>query len=140
MMHVSIFHACLISLRIFFIYFLLLLLLFNKVIILDRFWRLSMPEGQNRDHPLVNPVGSGSSSLEKVGLAPILVIVGGNELLKDRAEEYAMRLKEVGKKIEYVEFEGKQHGFFTNHPFSKDADEVIQLIKNFMLENSSWEI
>ncbi|XP_059428110.1 probable carboxylesterase 15 [Corylus avellana] len=113
---------------------------FLSLEILDRFWRLSMPAGQNRDHPLVNPVGPGSSSLEKVGLAPILVIVGGNELLKDRAEEYAKRLKEVGKKIEYVEFEGKQHGFFTNHPFSEDADEVIQLIKHFMLENSSWEI
>ncbi|EXC03804.1 putative carboxylesterase 15 [Morus notabilis] len=73
--------------------------------ILDRFWRLSMPEGETRDHPLVNPFGPNSPNLEKVAFDPILVIVGGNEMLKDRAENYAKRLKEMGKKIDYVEFE-----------------------------------
>ncbi|XP_041022928.1 probable carboxylesterase 15 [Juglans microcarpa x Juglans regia] len=103
--------------------------------ILDRFWRLSMPIGENRDHPLANPFGPASPSLEKVALDPILVIAGGSELLKDRAEDYAKRLKELGKEIEYVQFEGKQHGFFTNDPFSEIAKEVIQLLKQFMLEN-----
>ncbi|XP_075637730.1 strigolactones hydrolase CXE15 [Castanea sativa] len=105
--------------------------------ILDRFWRLSLPAGENRDHPFANPFGPASLRLESLALDPILVVVGGSELLKDRAEDYAKRLKELGKKIEYVEFEGKQHGFFTHDPFSEVANEAIQIIRRFMLENSN---
>ncbi|KAL4606755.1 hypothetical protein ACB092_09G126400 [Castanea dentata] len=105
--------------------------------ILDRFWRLSLPAGENRDHPFANPFGPASPRLESLALDPILVVVGGSELLKDRAEDYAKRLKELGKKIEYVEFEGKQHGFFTHDPFSEVANEAIQIIRRFMLENSN---
>ncbi|XP_059646538.1 probable carboxylesterase 15 [Cornus florida] len=104
--------------------------------ILDRFWRLSLPNGGTADHPLANPFGPQSPSLEAVALDPILVVVGGSELLKDRAEDYARRLKELGKKVEYVVFEGKQHGFFTNEPFSEDADGVLRIIETFMSENS----
>ncbi|KAJ7971366.1 putative Alpha/beta-Hydrolases superfamily protein [Quillaja saponaria] len=104
--------------------------------ILDRFWRLSLPIGENREHPLVNPFGAASPNLGAVKLEPILVIVGGKELLKDRVKEYARKLKEIGKNIEYVEFEGKEHGFFINNPYSQDADQAIQLIKRFMLQNS----
>lgn len=96
-----------------------------------------MPEGATRDHPLANPFGPNSPSLEKVSLDPILVIVGGNELLRDRVENYAMRLKEMGKKVEYVGFEGQQHGFFTNDPYSEISYQVLQVIKRFMLENSN---
>ncbi|KAM2890619.1 hypothetical protein FF1_008750 [Malus domestica] len=105
--------------------------------ILDRFWRLSMPEGETRDHPMVNPFGPNSPNLEKVALDPILVIVGGNELLKDRVESYWRKLKDLGKKIEYVEFEGEQHGFLTNDPYSEVSNEALQVIKRFMTENSN---
>ncbi|XP_057741482.1 probable carboxylesterase 15 [Arachis stenosperma] len=106
---------------------------------LDRFWRLSIPVGETRDHPLANPFGPRSPNLEDVELDPILVIVGGNELLKDRAQDYATRLKELGKNIEYIEFEGKEHGFFThnNDPHSEVEEEVMQLIRQFMLQNSN---
>ncbi|GLT45081.1 hypothetical protein SLA2020_189400 [Shorea laevis] len=104
---------------------------------LDRFWRLSMPTGETRDHPLANPFGPSSRSLETLILDPILVMVGAKELLKDRAEDYAKRLKEMGKTIKYVEFEGKEHGFFTNDPYSDVSGETLQLIERFMIENSS---
>ena len=96
-----------------------------------------MPAGANRDHPLANPFGPGSLNLELVDLDPIMVIVGGCELLRDRGEDYARRLNEMGKKIEYVEFEGKQHAFFTNDPYSEDSEEVVEVMKKFMIENSS---
>ncbi|PQM36277.1 putative carboxylesterase 15 [Prunus yedoensis var. nudiflora] len=105
--------------------------------ILDRFWRLSMPAGETRDHPLVNPFGPNSPNLEKVALDPILVIVGGDEILKDRVESYWRKLKELGKKIEYVEFEGQQHGFLTADPYSEVSNEALQFIKRFMIENSN---
>ncbi|RVW89714.1 putative carboxylesterase 15 [Vitis vinifera] len=102
----------------------------------DRFWRLSIPEGGTADHPLVNPFGPCSPSLEPLKLDPILVVVGGNELLKDRAEQYAKRLKEMGKGIEYVEFKGEGHGFFTNDPYSDAATAVLPVIKRFITQNS----
>ena len=105
--------------------------------ICQRFWRLSLPAGETADHPLANPFGPNSPNLKPIALDPILVIVGGREMLKDRVEDYARRLKELGKKIEHVEFEGKQHGFFTNEPYSDVANKVLQVIKNFILMNSN---
>ncbi|XP_030957402.1 probable carboxylesterase 15 [Quercus lobata] len=102
----------------------------------NRFWRLSLPIGGAKDHPLMNPFGPSSPKLAEVNLNPMLVVVGSDEILKDRVEDYAKKLKELGKKIEYVEFEGKQHGFFTDHPFSEVAERVIQIIKGFVAENS----
>lgn len=93
--------------------------------------------GETTDHPLINPFGPVSRHLEQVNLDPILVVVGGNDLLKDRGKEYAERLKNWGKKIEYVEFEGQQHGFFTIDPNSEPAKALMVIIKRFIVENSS---
>ncbi|KAG5556330.1 hypothetical protein RHGRI_006809 [Rhododendron griersonianum] len=101
------------------------------------FWRLSIPVGETADHPFANPFGPHSPNLEPVMLDPILAIVGGSEVLKDRVEDYARRLKEMGKEIEYVEFEGHHHGFFINEPYSDAANRVLQLLKNFMDMNSN---
>ncbi|KAK8712490.1 hypothetical protein V6N13_147729 [Hibiscus sabdariffa] len=103
----------------------------------DRFWRLSIPVGSSLDDPMVNPFGPYSQSLVEVPMDPITVVVGGGEILRDRVEEYATKLKQVGKKVEFVEFEGQQHGFFTDHPFSQVAQKVMQLIANFILDNSN---
>lgn len=86
---------------------------------------------------MANPFGPSSPNLGHVKLDPILVIVGGNELLKDRAVDYATRLKELGKNIEYFEFKGMEHGFVTHDSYSEAAEEVVQIIKRFMLENSN---
>ncbi|KAK2979841.1 hypothetical protein RJ640_015452 [Escallonia rubra] len=91
---------------------------------------------ESTDHQLVNPFGPVSPSLEAVELDPILVVVGGSDLLKDRADHYAKKLKEWGKKIEYAEFEGKQHGFFTIYPNSPESKELMIIIKRFITENS----
>lgn len=56
--------------------------------------------------------------------------------MRDRVEYYASRLKELGKTVHYVEFEGKTHGFFTNDAYSEVSNEVLQEIKNFMTQNS----
>lgn len=101
-----------------------------------RFWRLSLPVGDTADHPLANPFGPASPLLEPLELDPVLVLVGGSELLKDRAKDYAKKLKDMGKKIEYVEFEGKEHGFFTNDPYSEVGNSVLQVIQGFISQKS----
>ncbi|KAI4369147.1 hypothetical protein MLD38_017630 [Melastoma candidum] len=100
--------------------------------ILDSFWRLSLPPGETRDHPLANPFGLASLEFESLSLGPFLVIAAGNELLKDRAEEYVWRMKEMGKDVEYVVYEGKEHGFFTNEPYSEIGDRVVQAVEKFL--------
>lgn len=110
---------------------------FLNLELIDRFWRLSIPIGETTDHPLVNPFGPVSRSLEHVDFDPILVVVGGSDLLKDRADDYAKKLKNWGKMIDYVEFEGMQHGFFTIDPNSQQARELMLIIKRFINENSS---
>ncbi|KAG5577261.1 hypothetical protein H5410_057395 [Solanum commersonii] len=106
-------------------------------ILVERFWRLSLPIGATADHPLANPFGPLSPKLEPKKLDPLLVIVGGNELLKDRVEDYANKMKELNKDVHYFEFEEMQHGFFTNDPFSQVANMVFQEIKYFMCKTSS---
>jgi acetyl esterase/lipase len=102
-----------------------------------RFWRLSIPIGDTTDHPLVNPFGPQSRSLEPLELDPILVVMGGSDLLKDRAKDYAERLQEWGKDIQYVEYERQQHGFFTINPNSEPATKLMQIIKTFIVEKST---
>ncbi|KAL5537804.1 hypothetical protein UlMin_046132 [Ulmus minor] len=109
---------------------------FLNLELIDRFWRLSISIGETTDNPLVNPFGPFSQSLKEVEFDPMLVVVGGSDLLKDRAQEYAKNLTDWGNKIEYVEFEGKQHGFFTIHPFSDDSNKLMILIKRFIAQNS----
>ncbi|KAL8233140.1 hypothetical protein R6Q57_002918 [Mikania cordata] len=41
-----------------------------------------------------------------MALDPILVVCGDGDLVKDRAKQYAERLKNWGKDVKYEEFEG----------------------------------
>uniref|UniRef100_A0A0A9GEA3 Alpha/beta hydrolase fold-3 domain-containing protein n=1 Tax=Arundo donax TaxID=35708 RepID=A0A0A9GEA3_ARUDO len=98
----------------------------------DRYWRLSLPEGATADHPVANPFGPGAPALDAVELAPTLVVVGGRDILRDRAVDYAARLKAAGKPVEVREFEGQQHGFFTIDPWSDASAELMRVIKRFV--------
>ncbi|CAF1789382.1 hypothetical protein Bca4012_046817 [Brassica carinata] len=101
--------------------------------LLDKFWRLSLPEGATRDHPMANPFGPTSPALESISIEPMLVIAGGSELLKDRAKEYAYKLKKMrGKKVDYIEFENEEHGFYNNSPSSDAAQQLLRIIGDFM--------
>ncbi|KAK9079242.1 hypothetical protein SSX86_000912 [Deinandra increscens subsp. villosa] len=108
-----------------------------SVEILDTFWRMSLPVGKTMDHPFANPFGPKSPSLELVKLDPILLIVAGDEIMKDRVKLYGERLKELEKTLHYVEIEGKQHGFLTTEPYSDVSDSVFNIIKDFLFKQMS---
>lgn len=95
-----------------------------------------MPEGNNPDHAWANPFGPASPSLDCIKLDPILVIVGGREVMKDRIDNYTKKLIEMGKEVDYIEYQGMQHGFFVNEPFSEMGNRVLEEIQSFMLKNS----
>ncbi|XP_044949106.1 probable carboxylesterase 15 [Hordeum vulgare subsp. vulgare] len=101
----------------------------------DQAWRLVLPAGSTRDHPLANPFGPDSPVLDGVALPPMLVVTAEHDLLRDRAADYAARLKAIGKPMELVEFEGQHHGFFAVEPYGDAGSEVVRLVKRFVYGN-----
>jgi acetyl esterase/lipase len=98
----------------------------------DRYWRLSLPVGATADHPVSNPFGPDSPALEAVEFAPTLVVVGGRDILHDRAVDYAARLRAMGKAVEVKDFEGQQHGFFTIDPWSDASAVLMRALRRFI--------
>lgn len=99
----------------------------------DQLWHMSLPVGASRDHPVANPFGPDSPSLAAVDLPPALVVTPGNDVLRDHQHGYAARLKEMGKAVELVGFEGEQHGF---RPFGEAADELMPVLRRFVYAHS----
>ncbi|XP_047061226.1 probable carboxylesterase 15 [Lolium rigidum] len=98
----------------------------------DQLWYMSLPVGATRDHPVANPFGPDSPSLTAVDLPPALVVVPGSDVLRDHVRGYAARLKDMGKTVEVVEFEGEQHGFYVLQPFGEAADELMRVLRRFV--------
>ncbi|CAO2204584.1 unnamed protein product [Urochloa humidicola] len=97
----------------------------------DLFWRMALPVGATRDHPLANPFGPGSPDLGAVALPPALVEAPGRDVLRDRVVGYAARLREMGKDVELAEFEGEQHGFSVLR-WGEPNEKLIRILKRFV--------
>lgn len=75
-------------------------------------WRLALPAGATRDHPLANPFGPGSPALDSVALPPVLVAAGDSDMLVDRIRDCVARLNAAGsRRAELAVFAGQGHGF-----------------------------
>ncbi|KAE8820400.1 hypothetical protein D1007_01544 [Hordeum vulgare] len=98
----------------------------------EQLWHMSLPVGATRDHPVANPFGPESPSLAPVELPPALVVAPLGDVLRDRVLGYAARLKDMGKDVELVEFEGQQHGFSILQPFGEAADELMGVLRRFV--------
>ncbi|OEL37983.1 putative carboxylesterase 15 [Dichanthelium oligosanthes] len=98
----------------------------------DRYVRLAMPAGWNKDHPLVNPFGPYSPSLESADVGRMLVVAAECDLVKDKNLEYSERMKALGKDVHLALFPGQGHAFCAIKPLSAAADDVIRLIKCFI--------
>uniref|UniRef100_A0ACD5TRA5 Uncharacterized protein n=1 Tax=Avena sativa TaxID=4498 RepID=A0ACD5TRA5_AVESA len=98
----------------------------------DKLWRMSLPVGASRDHPVANPFGPESPSLVPVDLPPVLVVTPEKDVLRDHVLGYAARLREMGKAVEVAEFLGERHGFSVLQPFSEAADELMRVLRRFV--------
>nr|CAB3451983.1 unnamed protein product [Digitaria exilis] len=95
----------------------------------DQMWRLALPATASRDHPVANPFGPERPDLGSVELPPVLVAVGGRDMLVDRIRDYVARLNAMGNKsVELAEFEGKGHGFSIFEPDSEAAAELVRVV------------
>ncbi|CAO2193726.1 unnamed protein product [Urochloa humidicola] len=96
----------------------------------DQLWRMALPVGATRDHPLANPFAPGSPSLERLPLPPALVVAPGRDVLFGHVLRYAAGLKEMGKDVELAEFAEERHGFSVGQP--SEATEVLMgILKRF---------
>ncbi|CAL4965346.1 unnamed protein product [Urochloa decumbens] len=95
----------------------------------DQLWRMALPVGATRDHPLANPFAPGSPILEP--LPPALVVAPGRDVLYGHVLRYAARLKEMGKAVELAEFVDEGHGFSVGQP-SEATEELMGILKRFV--------
>ncbi|KAL6880187.1 hypothetical protein ACP4OV_011752 [Aristida adscensionis] len=106
----------------------------------DRFSRLALPAGATRDHPALSPAGPQAPSLEAVEVAPVLVVAAERDVLRERNAHYARRMREEwGKDVEYVELAGVGHGFLRADPWSERADELVRLVRRFVVDHMDSE-
>lgn len=98
---------------------------------LDVAWRMALPLGATRDHPLANPFGPDSPSLQPLPLPPVLLEAPGRDVLYDHVLRYAARLKEMGKAVELVEFAEERHGFSVGQ-WSEATEELMHILKQFI--------
>ncbi|TVU21773.1 hypothetical protein EJB05_31432, partial [Eragrostis curvula] len=97
----------------------------------DQLWRMALPAGATRDHPLVNPFGPESPALEPLALPPVLVVAPEVDVLRDHVLRYAARLQEMGKTVQLAEFKGEQHGFSVLR-WGEANEELIRILKRFV--------
>ncbi|TVU21788.1 hypothetical protein EJB05_31450, partial [Eragrostis curvula] len=98
---------------------------------IDQLWRMALPVGATRDHPLANPFGPDSPGLEALPLPPALLVAPGRDMLCGHVLRYAARLKEMGKAVELAEFEEEEHGFSVRG-WSEANQELVRILKRFV--------
>ena len=62
------------------------------------------------------------------GLPPALVLTAQCDVLHDEGEAYVRRLREAGVDVEYMDYEGMIHGFFTMAPMVGGAVQAQALV------------
>ncbi|KAK7384719.1 hypothetical protein VNO78_30420 [Psophocarpus tetragonolobus] len=98
----------------------------GDVVMNDMFWRLSIPEGLNRDYFGCNVEKMDLSTSVWSKFPAIEVYVAGEDFLKERGVMYVEFLKKKGvKEVEIVEAKEESHVFHVYYPKS-NATRVLQ--------------
>ena len=98
----------------------------------DLLWKLSLPEGLNRDHPWCNFEKAELSMAEWSRFPAVLVFVAGSDFLKERDVMYASFLEKKGVEVKLVEAEGEVHGYHVLHPESEATCLLLKQMSEFI--------
>jgi len=88
------------------------------------FWGHYAPDPASR----LNPDASPNRTADLTGLAPAIVLTAEHDPLREEGEVYAERLRAAGVPVEFRQFDGQMHGFFTLVgllPGSADAIDYV---------------
>ncbi|KAF8034631.1 hypothetical protein BT93_C0825 [Corymbia citriodora subsp. variegata] len=100
----------------------------------DLFWRLSIPEGSDRDYPGCNFETARMSAGEWQRFPRVAVHVAELDFLKERGVMYTEFLKEQGvREVELVEAKGEQHAYHVFRPKS-EATSLLQKKMSLFME------
>ncbi|XP_060674677.1 probable carboxylesterase 18 [Ziziphus jujuba] len=101
----------------------------------DWMWKAFLPEGSNRNHPVVNVFGPDSADISGLKRFPTtMVIVGGFDPLQDWQKRYCEWLKKQGKEVHMVEYPNAVHAFYI-FPELKESSLMIKEIRDFVESN-----
>ncbi|KAI3496095.1 hypothetical protein L1887_38445 [Cichorium endivia] len=104
----------------------------------DWMWNAILPqsEGFNRDHPIINVSGPNALDISEIDLPPIMVVVGGFDVLLDWQKRYYEWLKKSGKEVYLLEYPNMCH-FFYVFPELPEAEQLIAQVRDFIHKVSS---
>ncbi|XP_038719666.1 2-hydroxyisoflavanone dehydratase-like [Tripterygium wilfordii] len=86
------------------------------------------------DNPMLNPEGPGAPSLAGLGCSRLLIVVAGEDELRDRGVRYHELVKESGWRgeLEFHEDEEEHHGFYIVNPDTGKAKNLIKRFADFL--------
>jgi len=95
---------------------------------------MALPEGADKDHPFSNPLAASSDypTLAEANLPPLLIVIGGRDLLRDRAKAYYESLLKHGKTAQMIAFAEENHGFYFLKQDAECTETLIQHIARFV--------
>lgn len=95
---------------------------------------MALPEGANKDHPFSNPLAASSDypTLAEATLPPLLIVLGGRDMLRDRAKAYHESLVKHGKAAQMIMFEEENHGFYALQQGAESTETLMQHIALFV--------
>ncbi|KAL4564196.1 hypothetical protein LXL04_028252 [Taraxacum kok-saghyz] len=104
----------------------------------DWMWKAFLPEGEgfNRDHPIINVTGPNAVDILEINLPPVMVVVGGFDILQDWQKRYYEWLKKSGKEAYLVEYPAMCHAFYI-FPELPESGQLIDQVKDFIHKVSS---
>ncbi|KAK9280775.1 hypothetical protein L1049_003664 [Liquidambar formosana] len=93
----------------------------------DWLWKAFLPEGADRDHPVVNVFGPKSADISGVKFPATVVFVGGFDPLQDWQKRYYEGLKKSGKEVHLIEYPNATHGFYAFQEFPESSLLITEL-------------
>ncbi|KAF0895151.1 hypothetical protein E2562_006853 [Oryza meyeriana var. granulata] len=100
----------------------------------DYFWREFLPEGATRDHAAARVCGHHVELAD--AFPPVMVAIGGFDLLKGWQARYVETLRQNGKPVQVVEYPDAIHGFHA-FPELADSGKLVGEMKLFVQEHST---
>ncbi|GLJ46814.1 hypothetical protein SUGI_0987190 [Cryptomeria japonica] len=97
----------------------------------DALWRLALPVGSNRDHPFSNPLVD-EAVASAPDIPPMLFVIAGHDLLRDRQMNYCEFLKKCGKQIRVHVCDEEDHGFLFSKMEEPSLVEALRCISDFI--------